>query len=206
MRVPYSPGEFKSTWSLAWSWDPETRETTGLFDGVSDLDLQFMESYMLHRQAFLGHPLLVHTMLLEALCQFSVNRRNIHQRTLYELEVRFGVTRGYLHRVQETSAERTQSLEAGAVICNRLRTSLVYYERRLSFLKSLAEQVTVWLKSSDIVPIDPMSPQLSVASQCFMEVADNCRSFVDNQMHLCLSLQKRAQGLNDVVGHAVCIH
>ena len=40
IRVPYSPLEVKSIWSVAYSWDAHTSETTAMFDGVSDLDLK----------------------------------------------------------------------------------------------------------------------------------------------------------------------
>jgi hypothetical protein len=199
IRVPYSPGDFKSTFSLTWSWDPQTCETTGLFDGVSDLDLKLIQGYMLHRQEFLGHPLLPHLMLLEALCHFSVNRRNVHQRLLYELEVCLGVTRGYSYRIAEADATNMLNLEQGAVRCNRLRTALVYFERRLTFLTSLVDKIDELLRSPELTVSDPTLPHLSAGSRCFADVVSNSRSFVENQAHLCLCLQKRAQGLNDMV-------
>jgi hypothetical protein len=138
-------------------------------------------------------------MLLEALCHFFVHRRNVHQRHLYELEVCLGVTRAYYHRIAEAGATDMLSLEQGAVRCSRLRTALVYFERRLTFLTSLVDKIDELLRAPELTAADSTLPDLSAGSRCFAEVVSNSRSFVENQAHLCLCLQKRAQGLNDVV-------
>ena len=90
IHVPFGALKVKSVWSLACLWDARMRETTALFDGVSDRNLSILEDYMMGKQKHLDHPLILPIVVLEALCHSSTARRNVHQRSLYELEVRLG--------------------------------------------------------------------------------------------------------------------
>ena len=194
--MPYSPFEVKSIWSLAYSWDAHTSNTTALFDGTSDVQLHILEDYLKHKQRHLGHPLLLPIMILETMCQFSVYHKNVIQRSLYELEVNLGVTRGHPRNSELWTA---LPLESHINKCNRVATSLVYLERRLNFTGSLAREIDRQLNNSALLdslppPRQPQSLKLSMSN-----IVSNGITFVENQTNLCLCLQKRAQGLRDVV-------
>ncbi|KAK5064481.1 hypothetical protein LTR84_000314 [Exophiala bonariae] len=133
----------------------------------------------------------------------SVQRigKNELQRSLYELEVRLGVTRG---RPQILPARRAQDtillLEANTMNCNHIVTSLVYLERRLSFAKSAAERITKLMPLFLDTEISlTKGDNLTYASLDFEEIVGNGLSLVDNQTNLTLCLLKRAFALRDVI-------
>lgn len=206
IRVPYSPRDVKSIWSMAISWNARTGETTALFDGVSDGCTRILISYLAMRQPQLGHPMVLPMMIMEVLCHYSIGFRNELQRSLYELEVRLGVTRG---RPQILAARGTQDtillLEANTMNCNHIVTSLVYLERRLSFAKSAAERIIKLMSMfSDAEIALTKADTLTCASLDFEEIVGNGLSLVDNQTNLTLCLLKRAFALRDVVSDGTC--
>ena len=154
------------------------------------------EDYIRNKQKHLGHPMILPLMILESLSHFSITRRNAHQRSLYELEVRLGVTRGHLQAESKTGIDLP--LGKSTTQCNHLITSLVYLDQRLHFVKSLAEEVGRQLNS--LVGLES-HPQIEPSNLYFMDLISNCLSFIDNQRNLILCLQKRAYGLLTVVRH-----
>lgn len=186
---------------MAISWNAKTGETTALFDGVSDDCIRILVSYLAKRQPQLGHPMVLPIMVFEVLCHYSVGFRNELQRSLYELEVRLGVTRG---RPQILPARRSQDtillLEANTMNCNHIVTSLVYLERRLSFAKSTAERIMKLMSlSSEAEIASTHAATLEYATLDFDEIVGNGLSLVDNQTNLTICLLKRAFALRDVV-------
>ena len=137
-------------------------------------------------------------MILEALCQFSVRLRNIQQSSLYELEVRLGVTRGPL-QVRDGEVEPELPLDSHITKCNHLATSLVYLERRCNFIKSLAEEIDRQLKNIGSLGITKSRTSIESSNYYFADIVSNSLCFINNQTSLVLCLQKRSQYLLDVV-------
>ena len=76
IRVPHSPrANAKAVWSLAVSWSARTGRTNGLFESLSDEDVQEIEKYVSGRAQQRQHPLFIPTMLLDFLITFYVEHR-----------------------------------------------------------------------------------------------------------------------------------
>jgi hypothetical protein len=153
---------------MIYSCNLRTGETTGIFDGASDMHLDMFKDYLTCRQAHIGHPMLLAVMMLEILTHLSIARRNVHQKALFDLEVSLGVTRG--RGTQGLVDQRNLSqLEISTPKCNRLVTSLTYFERRLDFAKwALWVHIatTKWMRSAStaqqVIPEQPPDYSLDV--------------------------------------------
>lgn len=173
---------------MAISWSAKTGETTALFDGLSNDCIRILVSYSTKRQSQLGQLMVLPIMVVEVLCHYSIGFRNELQRSLYELEVRLGVTRG---RPQALPTRRSQDMislpEANTMNCSHIITSLVNLERRLSFAKSTAQRITQFMSLSSKAEIaSSHADTLVYATLDFEEIVGNGLSLIDNLTNLTL--------------------
>jgi hypothetical protein len=198
--VPHSPRtNEKAVWSLACSWDANTRSTAGLFESLSDGDIGEVQRYFSGKSEQRQHPLFLPTMLLDLLIVFYVGHRRRLEHSLFVVESQLGITRGKrktdawdwdyeLHR--ETTKH-----------CNTVYTSLVYLERQLDFASRLADfvlQCITYCHEEDVFPQQQRTYLMRVSKEMEEGVVNN-RNFAKCQLHQVLCLQKRAQALVSVV-------
>ena len=171
-----------------------------LFDGVSDNDLETIVQYLQEAKLLYGHPMLIPIMVMEILNQYSSWFRNTLERTLCELEVHLGVTRGRPQVLPWNDPEAIDRLGMHIGRCNALMTSLIYHERRLEFLRTFADDILsiLALPKTPLLPLERAS-ELSMACLTLEETTRNCITLTRNQIHQVLCLQKRSGALSNVV-------
>ena len=196
IRVPHSPtNEIKSVWSLTLIWNETTGFLTGIFEGASDKDTDFLLDAMnSERQLYpLGFPVY----LLELLHIYYNNMRREKSTALLRLERAVGLTRGKNPRGAWYWNEREFRLVIKDV--NSLNTHLAYLERRLDFLSKFS----IFIKDHLTVEIEKCASrsetQAVIKLESIKERLFNVQNSVGNQTHHIQCLQKRSATVISVV-------
>ena len=200
IRVPHSPRyDEKAIWSMAISWCSRTGHSAGLFEGVSNADIQEIVDYLAAKKSHSGHPITLPTMLLDMLIvHYTAHRRELES-SLFLLETQLGITRG---------ARKTDAWDWGYDLfrestknCNGVYTGLVYLERRLQFASGLSKFLLNCLSYCEDQNMlsDEQNSKLQGISRTMKESIQNNGTFVETQLQHVLCLQKRCQALITVV-------
>ena len=199
-RVPHSPrSDEKAIWSLAISWSSSTGHSSGLWEGVSNADIQEISDYLTTKESHFGHPISIPTMLLDMLMVHYASHRRKLVSSLFLLETQLGITRG---------ARKTDAWDWNYNIfrkftkqCNGTYTDLVYLERRLQFGSGLGKfllSCLSYLDEGNIMSVE-QSSKLQGISRMMKENIQNNEAFFETQLQHVLCLQKRCQALITVV-------
>jgi hypothetical protein len=196
IRVPHSPRyNEKAIWSMAISWSSSTFHSSGLFEGVSDADIQEIVDYLTAKKTHSGHPIALPTMLLDMLVvHYTAHRRELES-SLFLLETQLGITRG---------ARKTDAWDWGYDLfrestkhCNGVYTGLVYLERRLQFASGLSKfllNCISYCNEENMLSDEQISKLLNI-SRTMKENIQNNGTFLETQLQHVLCLQKRCQAL-----------
>lgn len=195
IRVPHSPtNEIKSIWSLALRWSETTGFLTGLFEGASDADVDFLTENLNSEKPF--HPMMIAVWLTERLLtNYNIMRRELSS-GLLGLERCVGLTRGVklARRNISESPWLWNDNRPPAVIkdVNRLNTHLTYLQRRLDFVTRLVAFLDKLLDG-------PQAPELAPICDGMRDRLLNTANFLGNQTHHAQCLQKRSEIAINVV-------
>lgn len=139
---------------------------------------------------------------MDVLSRYKIVSRNSHERVLFDLELKLGVTRGRVPVLGLEAQSMSQELDNVTRKCNQLVTSIVYQERRHVFIRDLA----VRLREELLIQYASRTPQsgslqlkLRNASYEIRDIIENCHDLAVNTIHQTLCLGKRAQTLLNVV-------
>ena len=194
MRVPHSPNnDIKAIWSLAITWNPESLLTTGIFDGASPSDAQFLAGSINAESHF--HPISIPLALLELLTVNYTEMRRELAKSLVILERDVGLIHRRESAAWNVSHWNEAKLQSLTKEINLLNTHLAYMERRFDFAMRLATflqglvsgEPTKTLHYMDSVP------------NAIVERLENAGHFLDNSFHHIKCLQKRAETVINVV-------
>jgi hypothetical protein len=194
VRVPHSPNnDIKAIWSLAITWNPESLLTTGMFDGASHGDAEFLAGSINAEPHF--HPLCIPLALLEMLMINYTEMRRELAKSLVILERDVGL----IHRREaapwNVSHWDEAKLQAVTKEINLLTTHLAYMERRFDFTMRFAAFLQ-GLASGKSVQIQH---HIGSVPEIVMERLANAGHFLDNSFHHIKCLQKRAETVINVV-------
>lgn len=213
VRVPHSPTDkFKSVWSLALTRNTETGYFTGIFEGPSNDDINFLLDAInagTHR-----HPLAILLYLDELLVLYYNGFRKKYSTELFRLEHEVGLTRGRSPAgAWSFSVEQFRSVTKDV---NRLNTGLVYMERRLDFAARFAKFLLEQLSSEQQRCADAPGKLAKLDFENLAQKLRNAENFLGNQIHHVLCLQKRSgtviaivsdsksHGLEDKTSNNIC--
>lgn len=196
IRVPHSPtNEIKSVWSLTLVWNEETGFLTGIFEGASDKDTDFLLDSINSNKEL--HPLGFPLYLLELLHIYYNSMRREKSTALLRLERAVGLTRGKNPRGAWYWNDREFRLVIKDV--NSLNTHLAYLERRLDFLTKFS----AFLKDHLTADIERCASQTKMQAvyelERLKERLYNVQNSVGNQAHHIQCLQKRSATVISVV-------
>ncbi|KAK0109501.1 hypothetical protein ONS95_002190 [Cadophora gregata] len=200
IRVPHSPRyDEKAIWSMAISWNSATSHSSGLFEGVSDADIQEIVEYLTAKKNHSGHPLALPTMMLDLLMvHYTAHRRELES-SLFLLETQLGITRG---------TRKTDAWDWGYDLfrestkhCNGVYTGLVYLERRLQFASGLSKfllSCLIYCGEENMLSEEQKS-KIRGISRAMKENIQNNETFLETQLQHVLCLQKQSQALITVI-------
>ncbi|RDW73553.1 hypothetical protein BP6252_07460 [Coleophoma cylindrospora] len=204
IRVPHSPRlKAKAIWSVAVSWSARTGTTSGLFEGMSDDDIDCVTSYTSAKIKQSTHPLFFPAMLLDILTNLYIQHRKEIERTLFLLENPTGISRG--SRKKDAWQWNYDLFRETTTQCNTIYTNLVYLERRLDFTVRLSNFILESLKFCEDQHVyqeqNSISPEMGFnqSGKQIEEAVQNARNFAASQLHQTICLQKRSQALTTVI-------
>ncbi|RDW87241.1 hypothetical protein BP5796_02935 [Coleophoma crateriformis] len=204
IRVPHSPRlKAKAIWSIAVSWSARTGTTSGLFEGLSNDDIDCVTSYTSAKIKQSTHPLFFPAMLLDILTSLYVQHRKEIERALFLLEDPTGISRG--SRKTNAWQWNYDLFRETTTHCNTIYTNLVYLERRLDFTVKLSNFILESLKFCEDQHVYqgqnsiPQGVNFNQTGKQIEEAVQNARNFAASQLHQTMCLQKRSQALTTVI-------
>lgn len=196
IRVPHSPRyNEKAIWSMAISWNSSTFHSSGLFEGVSNADIQEIVDYLTAKEAHFVHPIALPTMLLDMLVVHYVDHRRELESSLFLLETQLGITRGA--RKTDAWDWDYDLFRESTKYCNGVYTGLVYLERRLQFAHGLSIFLLNCIRycNEENMLSEEQISKLRNMSRAIKENIQNNGTFFEIQLQHVLCLQKRCQAL-----------
>ena len=186
-------------WSLTLVWNEATGFLTGIFEGASDKDTDFIIDAINSDTGF--QPLAFSLYLLELLHIYYNNMRREKSTALLRLERAVGLTRGKNPRGAWYWHDREFRLVTKDV--NSLNTHLAYLERRLDFLSKFSRFLREQLLSETDRCANQHGSCDSSKLKSMKERLYNVENSVANQMHHISCLQKRSATVISVVSNSI---
>lgn len=173
-------------WSVAISYDTQTKVTTGIFDGISEEESKELELFLASAPAArISHPLSLFAILLELESIRSNHNRWKFDDWLYQLECQTGVSRDPNDKYSDAKGIDHSRLTSEY---GRCAISLTYLDRRLNFGSGFARFL---LENLEQLPT--ILPQMEPNRPChdIKESIGNYYNLANNQIHHCQCLLRR---------------
>ena len=160
---------------------------TGIFEGASDQDIQFLQLALLDADREF-HPLMFPTYLVELLNIYYNSMRREYSALLFNTERAVGLTRGT--GFPSAWAWKDDQIRATVKAVNDLNTNIFYLERRLDFNSRFAK----FIKKQVLEAEEKESPGAAsrLGYTAIKDRLDNALNLLENQLHLTECMQKRS--------------